>query len=84
MLVISLQKLLISLSTPLLYFSKKDNFIVFNFSRFCTTPAKDDAWGQRERLLTFQNMVQEILSNNASRAKGVTKKFSLFTSKKYV
>lgn len=81
--VLLLQKLLICLTIPLPYFSKK---IIFPFSSFFSDfalpSAKGDTWGKRERPLTFQNMVQEVLLNDASRAKSLTRKCSFLTSKK--
>ena len=67
-----------------LFFKQKKISCFQFFPDFAPPSAKDDAWGQRERSLTFQNMVQEMLLNDASQAKRGPKKFSFFTSKKSV
>ena len=68
-----------------LFIKKKKSFSRFQFfPDFALSPDKSDTLGKRERPLTFQNMVQEMLSNDASRAKSVRRKISFFTSKKSV
>ena len=67
-----------------------NSLVNFSFSRFqffpdfALFPDKSDTLGKQERPLTFQNMVQEMLSNDASRAKSVRRKIIFFTSKKSV
>ena len=54
---------------------KKDHFPVSNFFPNFTLPLlKGDAWEKRERPLTFQNMIQEMLSNDANPGKKCHKK----------
>ena len=78
-----LSKIISSVSSAITFPYLSKNIIVpfLFFPDFVPPPAKGDGWGKRERLLIFQNIVQEILSNDASRAKSVTSKFSFLPQK---